>query len=203
MQLRRAVVVSLVSSLALTTAHAQTGQRFSVQLSGLYATVGADVFATVESGLGAEGQLRMTNRAFSVGLGGQFTRHGIESDVIGNLNLYGVFLEPRYVIAVSSDTYAPYISARVSFLRGTIDGDVGTVESNGAQFNAGGGILLKLTDQVNLDFGATYGRLNFGTITKNIDGEEFEQDGGGGGNLVLRVGFSFGIGGGSSSRFRR
>jgi hypothetical protein len=202
MGLRRAVIVSAVSVVALSTARAQTGQRFSVQISGLYATVGADVFAKVESGPGAEGQIRMTRGAFSVGLGGQYTRHGIQSDVIGDLNLYGVFLEPRYVIAVTSDTYAPYISGRVSYLRGSLDGTQGSVESNGAQFNAGGGILLKLTNQVNLDVGATYGRLNFGTITKTIDGEEFEEDGGGGGNLVLRVGFSFGLGGGSS-RSRR
>jgi hypothetical protein len=45
-----------------------------------------------------------------------------------------------------------------------------------------------------MDVGATYGHIKFGTITKTIDGEQFEDEGGGGGNLVVRVGLAFGLG---------
>jgi hypothetical protein len=198
MSRHRAVLLSVLLLLgAATQARAQTAQRWSVQLSALYATVGASVFEEVENGPGVEGQLRLTKGSLSVGVGGQFTRHGVQSDVIGDMNLYGAFLEPRYVIALQSNRFAPYVSGRISYLRGTLDGAEGTVESNGAQFNAGGGILVNLNSRVNLDLGATYGRLNFGRLTKTIDDVEFEEDGGGGGNLVLRVGFAFGLGGGA------
>ena len=176
------------------TAVAQTAKPWSVQVSGLYATISARVFETVENGPGAEAQLRFTRSALSIGAGGQLTRHGIASDVVGDMNLYGVFVEPRYVVAIASDRLAPYVSARMSYLRGELDGDQGSVEGNGAQFNAGGGVLMRLTRRANLDVGATYGRLDFGRITKVVDGEQFEDEGQGGGNLVVRIGLAFGLG---------
>lgn len=191
----RAVMVAVgVSVTAASMASAQTAQRWAIQTSVLFATMSANIFENVENGPGLEAQLRFSPSALSVGIGGQITRHGIESDVVGDMNLFGVFLEPRYVIALESNRFAPYVSGRLSFLRGSLDGDQGSVEGNGAQFNAGGGVLVRLTPRVNLDLGATYGRLDFGRITKVIDGEEFEDEGEGGGNLVLRVGLAFGLG---------
>ena len=191
----RAAALTLVLWLGgAAAAAAQTASRWSVQVSGLYAMISAKVFETVENGPGAEAQVRFTPGALSIGAGGQLTRHGIASDVVGDMNLYGVFVEPRYVFAIGSDRLAPYLSARLSYLHGELDGDQGSVEGNGAQLNAGGGVLVRLKQRVNLDLGATYGRLDFGRITKVVDGEEFEDEGQGGGNLVVRIGLAFGLG---------
>lgn len=194
MRYPRLVVVPALATMAASPLRAQTAQRWSVQTSALYATIAADVFENVENGPGLEVQLRTTPSALSIGAGLQITRHGIESDVIGDLNLYGVFLEPRWVFTVLANRVAPYVSGRLSYLRGTLDGNQGTVKSNGAQFNGGGGVLVRLTSRTNMDVGATYGRINFGTITKTLDGERFEEEGGGGGNLVVRLGLAFGVG---------
>src|SRR5262249_5159112 len=80
----------------------------------------------------------------------------------GSIELIGIFVEPRYGIYVGSDKVAPYLSGRLAFARldlrnDTNDGDVITWASNGVTLNGGGGILIRVSQRANLDFGAPAG----------------------------------------------
>src|SRR5207237_5261596 len=89
----------------------------------------------VGSGYGAEAQIRYTLSALSIGAGFQFTSHagkpyalalddGSSVAVTGvGAKLFGVFVEPRYVLFIGSDRAAPYLSARLSMLRYGTDAD--------------------------------------------------------------------------------
>ena len=198
--MRRHTTVVLVCAAVIhapASASAQSAQRFSLQASGLYASLSDKAFEELGGGIGFEAQLRYNPSAFSIGAGLQYTRHGWDDEFFGEqtLLLFGGFLEPRYVFDIKSNRAAPYISGRLSYVRATLDvADVGSLETNGAQINVGGGFLIRLSPKVNLDIGATYGRVDFGDITIKVDGDESKADGGDGGNLVLRIGLAFGFG---------
>src|SRR6478736_1585782 len=92
---------------------AQSSQRVAVQVSGLYAELFGKTYEGLGGGLGFEAQLRYTPGAFSIGAGYQRTTHHDDA-AGGDVHLSGGFLEPRYVIATSSRSFIPYVSARVS-----------------------------------------------------------------------------------------
>ena len=182
---------------------AQTSQRLSVQGSLLFADIYGDNFFAVEGGYGLELQARYTPGGLSIGGGIQWTHHGdsqAKADGYdGNIELIGVFVEPRYGIYVGSDKIAPYLSARLAFARLDLrndfnDGDVLTWKSNGVTFNGGGGLLVKLSSRANLDFGATAGFTNYATSTGRTTTNTFDVELGSGTNLVIRAGVALGLG---------
>jgi hypothetical protein len=197
----------------------QSAQPLSIQLSGLYASLSGQAYDGIKAGSGFEAQLRYTPSAFSLGGGFQFTSHSLPGfdDGAGtnmsatSIHLYGAFLEPRYVLPVPSNSFAPYLSARLSYLRYTGSGDWrftdgsnnGTFagSTGGLTMNGGGGLLVRLSPHVNLDIGATYGYTSFGnfswTLTETTGGQTIPGDGGpagSGSNIVVRVGLAMGIG---------
>jgi hypothetical protein len=195
--------VSLLVALVAVTAEAQTGQRWSIQGSGLYANHFGDDFGTMTAGKGFELQLRYTPSALSIGGGVQYTMHGDdEAERDGhdaNVNLRGFFLEPRYVIATSSNRAAPYLSGRLAFAQFDVevnfsDGETLTFTSNGLTGNAGGGLLVRLTQRVNLDVGATVGFSKYQDTTGEIEGQPFDMQMGSGTNIVARIGLAIGLG---------
>jgi hypothetical protein len=192
----RVVLVCAALVHAPASVSAQVAQRFSVQASGLFASLSGDAYEGLEGGIGFEAQFRWNPSAFSIGAGLQYTRHGVDDETFGDENvvLFGGFLEPRYVFDVGSNTAAPYVSGRLSYIRASLDADAGSVETNGFQLNAGGGVLVRLTPRMNLDIGATFGLVDFGEVTTKVDGEEFTSGGSDGGNFVLRIGLAFGLG---------
>lgn len=198
----------------------QSAQPLSIQLSGLIASLSGQAYDGIKAGPGFEAQLRYTPSAFSIGGGFQFTSHTLPGfdDGTGtslsttSIRLYGAFLEPRYVLPVSSNSFAPYLSARLSYLRYTGSGDWRFTDgSNNGSFsgstggltmNGGGGLLIHLSPRVNLDMGATYGYTSFGnfswTLTENSGGQTIPGDGGpagSGSNIVVRIGLAMGLGG--------
>jgi hypothetical protein len=213
--------------IALISPHvaAQSRQRLSMQVSGLYAKPFGGDFETfrVGNGMGAEAQLRYTPGAFSIGAGFQFTSHaapnyglnlgdGSRVDVTSvGVQLFGAFVEPRFVILVGSDHVAPYVSARMSLLRYANSAAwasrsqpfSGTMSSNtmGLTANGGGGVLVRLSPRMNLDLGATYGYSSFGKYTikvserSGVSAQQNSSNGGSGSNVVVRVGLAVGIGG--------
>ena len=184
-------------------ATAQTSQRLSVQASGIYADLFGDEFGTLNAGVGFELQLRYTPSALSIGGGLQYTIHGdSEAEADGHdadINLLGVFVEPRYVINTSSERVAPYVSARLALARFDVrvefsDGEVLTFTANGGTFNGGGGLLVRLTPRMNLDLGATAGYTSYEDTEGSVAGQQFEMQLGSGTNLVVRVGVAVGLG---------
>jgi hypothetical protein len=190
-------VLTALTLLVAGKATAQSAQAISVQVSGLYNGVYGDVFTGngIKGGYGAEGQIRYTPGALSVGAGFQYTTHDI--DQAEDIFFYGGFLEPRYRIHTGSNVWAPYLSARFSLLKTGFSGGDLTLDSSFIQVNGGGGLLYRLGSRFNLDLGATFGydRLGSGTVTRKSTGGTTPVEASSGANLVLRVGFVFGIGG--------
>jgi hypothetical protein len=175
---------------------AQSAQAVSLQVSGLYNGVFGSVFNGLQDGVGGEGQIRYTPGALSVGVGFEYTYHGLKFRP-EDTKLYGGFVEPRYRIHTGSYVLAPYVSARFSLLKvGFTGGDL-SLSSSFIQLNGGGGLLYRLGPRVNLDVGATYGynRLGAGTLRSKRGGTSTPFPSSSGSNVVVRLGFAIGIGG--------
>lgn len=216
--------VALILAWGAPALWAQSRQPFSLQVSGLYAKPFGGDYETfkVGQGIGAEAQVRYTPGAFSVGAGFQFTSHAVPSYVLSlddgsrvdvtsvGVNLFGAFLEPRFVFLVGSDVVAPYLSGRLSLLRYSNTANwaarsqpfSGTMSSNtsGLTANGGGGVLVRLNSRMNMDLGATYGFSSFGKYRikvserSGVSAQQNTSKGGSGSNLVVRVGLAMGIG---------
>lgn len=180
---------------------AQSAQAISLQVSGLYNGVFGNSFDGLKDGFGGEAQIRYTPGALSLGAGFQVTVHGL--DVYAeDARLYGWFFEPRYRIHTGSNVIAPYVSARFSILKMAFSdsdpaagGDL-SMDSDFIQLNGGGGLLYRVGPRLNLDLGATFGynRQGAGTFRRGMTIiDEFSPVTGT--NLVVRLGFAFGLGG--------
>lgn len=201
------LVAGLLTTWPPRTAQAQSAQRWSVQASGLHVGVFGDAYEGLKAGLGAEVQLRFTPGVWSFGIGGQASSHGTTGEGFDGqtVMLQGAFIEPRRVIDIGSSRVAPYLSARLAYLQQTIDFTLSdgvsvldvNAEASGAQVNAGGGLLVRISPRVNLDLGATYGVIRFGDVIVNVPGfgqSNVAGTSGTGQNLVLRAGLAIGLG---------
>jgi hypothetical protein len=214
-----AAVASISAPLA-----AQSAQRWSVQASGLFVGVAGDAYEGLKSGPGAEAQVRLTPGLWSYGAGLQYSTHGIDGVSGKNVSLTGLFIEPRRVFDIGKAKVAPYVSARLSYLRLALDfGDVAlgriaaahsadvslsarqsranlTYSASGFQGNVGGGVLIKLSPRLNLDLGTTLGLIKFGEVKAELDGRTVSTSGttsGTGQNAVVRAGLAIGLGSGA------
>jgi hypothetical protein len=194
-------ILTALTLLVAGEAKAQSAQAVSIQVSGLYNVVFGDVFETLKNGVGGEGQIRYTPGALSFGVGFQYTTHDRPpvqpTDPALDFRLYGGFIEPRYRIHTGSNVWAPYVSARFSLLKvGFSDPDF-SLSSSFIQINGGGGLLYRLSSRVNLDMGATFGydQLGDGTLESKSNNTATHVESSSGTNVVVRVGFAFGIGG--------
>ncbi len=190
------LAASAVWFLAISAA-AQVRSPISVQASALYENVYGDaaqwrVNESLPAGYGVEGQIRYTPSALSFGGGLQWTTHSwTELDKDSNLDLLGVFLEPRYVLP-ATDRIGPYLSARLALTKLKLkiaEEEVGTAP--GQTINGGGGILISVTPKMALDVGATFGYTNFGDLEKN--GSPTGLKTGKGTNLIARIGLAIGL----------
>ena len=160
----------LLVAAASTAVSAQSAQRYALQIAGLATTIGGGDLSEAVRGYGIEPQFRFNRLvskegyAISLGLGAQYTKHSTEFE---NLNISGVFLEPRFVPVIGSSSVFPYLSGRLAFLKQ--DSNFGS-SSTGYAFGAGGGLVIKLTKTVNLDAGAQLVRQKFGEFTFDDDG---------------------------------
>jgi hypothetical protein len=192
---RRFLLLALLGALPRDAA-AQSAQPISLQASGLYNAVFANLFQRMQDGLGAEAQVRYTPGALSFGAGFQYTSH----DFAGRpeqARLYGGFIEPRYRIHAGSNVAAPYLAVRFALLKVGISGGDLSLSSSFIQLNGGGGLLLRLGPRTNLDLGATYGydRLSSGELRSASGGGSVPVDASAGTNLMIRVGLALGLGG--------
>ena len=201
--LRSVVTVSTLVLLAsVSRLHAQSAQRYSLQVSGLSVLPFGKAYDGLESGPGFEAQFRITPGVWSFGFGIQGSTHSFDEVELGNedVTLAGVFVEPRRIIDVGKSQFAPYVSARLAYLRQSIDFNVeGTnvsASASGAQVNGGGGVLIRLSPRVNLDLGATFGLIKFGDVEVEVAGlgrAKIDGSSGNGSNLVVRAGLAIGL----------
>ncbi len=199
---------SLLGALALAACcapsarlSAQSANRWSLQASGLYVRVSGDAYEGLSNGGGFEAQARYTPSAFSLGIGVQSSIHDVAVQGFQTVSLSGAFVEPRYVLDIGGDRAAPYVAARLAYLRQQADvtelGETFRLTADGTQLNGGGGVLVRLSPRLNLDIGATFGAINFeDVVITNSGGNTVTVQGssGSGSNLVLRLGISIGLG---------
>ena len=131
--------------------------------------------------------------AFSIGGGFEISWHEIE-DSERKVRLSGVFVEPRYVLEVASENFAPYIAGRLAVSQTRFEISRLSDTATGFTANVGGGILFVLSPKVNLDVCASVGAKDLGSATV-ASNPPTVFDLGSGANVILRVGLAFGLGG--------
>lgn len=191
MRLRTAAALVTAACLMPIAGHAQSAQRWSAQVSALYAKLGGDAFNYIGSGIGGEAQGRYTMRnGFSFGAGWQYTKH---NRYPSNANLQGPFFEPRFTFVLGdNESFFPYASGRASFLEQSFNDQGISYSSSGGTLGVGGGVLIRLAPKLNLDLGATAGYTSFGDASFN--GTKFPgSQAGTGTNFILRAGLAYGL----------
>ena len=191
-------VLSLVS--AAPNAVAQSRQPWSIQGSVLYTAQDLGGSAGTVGGVGFEAQARRTFPKWSVGFGGQYSTHSSGPDDLG---LAGVFVEPRFVPAVTAGPFAPYLAGRLALLRGNLDAGAleGSGSSIGFAIGAGAGLIYPLTRRVNFDIGGAVLSQSLGNITLD-DTNETEVAFPSFFGFVLKAGISIGFEGSKASAQR-
>ena len=174
-------------------ASAQTASRASLQVSALGSVPFSGGLSAVNLGPGFEVQVRFNPSAFSIGAGFEISWHEIE-DSERKVRLSGVFVEPRYVLEVASENFAPYVAGRLAVSQTRFEISRFSNTATGFTANVGGGILFVLSPKVNLDVGASIGAKDLGSATV-ASSPPTEFDLGSGANVILRVGLAFGLGG--------
>ena len=194
--------MAMLGALTLaSSAAAQSRQLVSVQGAALLTSLQGDAFDVlrVGTGFGGEVQLRVNPGPFSLGAGLQLTKHSSTSQGLTNkVSLSGLFLEPRYAIAVSSRIVRPYIAGRVALMSQKTDlGDLGgtlPVKANAVAYGVGGGFVARINGHVGFDLGAALTTLNFGQFKYRDTGAASGLDAGSGTMFVLKAGFNVGLG---------
>jgi len=194
--------MALLGALTLAPdAAAQSRQLFSVQGAALLTSLQGDAFdlLRIGTGFGGEVQLRLNPGPLSLGVGLQMTKHSSTSQGLTNkVRLSGLFIEPRYAIAVSSRIVRPYFAGRLAFMSQNTDlQDVGTtfqVKANALAYGVGGGFVARINGHVGFDLGAALTSVDFGEFKYRGTGATSGLDAGSGTMFVLKAGFNVGLG---------
>jgi opacity protein-like surface antigen len=180
----RLVVALAAAALAVPAAEAvaQSRQPVSLQASGewVFPTKNYDPALQTGATLGWELQLRYTVGRFSIGAG--YQRSVVfKSDaaaLTGTLSLG--FVEPRYVIAVLGERFAPYLAARLGY-GALLIRETPRVTEKSFTYGGGAGVMIAVAPRFALDLGGQYFVADF--------------SGGGGtaGYFLARLGVAIGL----------
>jgi hypothetical protein len=141
--------------------------QVSIGISGVYADPNGSDFDGTNAGYGLQGQIRFPlGSSFSLGLGGQWTSHGIQG-ISENLSVVGAVAEPRYSFSTSSTQFKPYLTGSVSYVHESLSSGGNSGSANGFFFGGGAGVLIHAGNSVNVDLSGFIGPLNFGDVTVN------------------------------------
>lgn len=183
--IRRAPTAIFLALLALPpAANAQTAQRWSIQLSALGVELTSVSNDELRFGGGVELQARFNPSALSIGFGFQTTRHQLENQLLARnvtATYTGGFVEPRLIVASVRDFAALYAAVRFMSLSARYEIGAAQEKVEGAAISGGGGFLIRITDRLNAEVGATAGK------------EYYNRDAGDGTTIVTRLGLAYGI----------
>jgi hypothetical protein len=124
MLLRSALAAVTTVAVITSPAVAQSAQRWSLQASGIAVGVAGDAYDGLSTGYGGEFQVRVTPSLWSYGAGVQSSVHDLSAIAGQTISLTGIFFEPRRVLDIGSSRFAPYVSARLSYLEQRADLDL-------------------------------------------------------------------------------
>jgi hypothetical protein len=191
----RRFTITLLSLTCLTlfagSGSAQTGSRISLQISALASAPFGGGLSEVSAGAGFEAQVRYNPGAFGVGVGFEYSSHSL-GGTDRSIRLTGAFAEPRYVLDSGSDTYAPYLSARLAVSQVRFEVEGLTDNASGFTANVGGGLLFVARPGMNFDLGFSVGAKDLGSASIPTDPVSIFALGSGL-NVILRVGFAIGL----------
>ena len=184
--LRRTLLATCLGiTVAANAVAAQTAQRWSVQLSALGVELtSVDANNQLRFGGGIELQARYNPSALSIGLGFQTTRHRLQNDVLARsltVTYTGGFIEPRLILGSLGDFLAFYAAARFMVLSAKFEVTGVETKVDGAAIAGGGGVLIRITDRINAELGATAGKEYYNRNTEN------------GTTIVTRLGVALGL----------
>jgi hypothetical protein len=166
-------------------ARAQTAQTWSIQLSALGVELtNIDASNQLRFGGGIELQARYNPSALSIGFGFQTTRHQLRNDALSrNLTVTytGGFIEPRLILGSLGDFLAFYAATRFMVLSAKFEVTGIETKVDGAAIAGGGGILIRITDRINAELGATAGKEYYNRNTED------------GTTIVTRLGVALGL----------
>lgn len=118
-----AVTVGLCAAIAtpLAAQSALSAPRWSVQAAGIALGLFGSEYEGLGTGYGGELQVRLTPSRWSYGVGVQTSSHDLTLLSGSSMALRGVFVEPRRTFDIGSARYAPYLAARLAYLRQSAD----------------------------------------------------------------------------------
>jgi hypothetical protein len=184
--LRRALLAICLGMLATAQpADAQTAQRWSIQLSALGVELtSVDASNQLRFGGGLEIQARYNPSALSIGFGFQTTRHQLENQALSrslSVTYTGGFVEPRLILGSLGDFMAFYAATRFMVLNAKFEVSGIETKVDGAAIAGGGGMLIRITDRINAELGATAGKEYYNRNTED------------GTTIVTRLGVALGL----------
>ena len=165
------------------------GAQASFEVGGLYVSLSGTDFQAVNGGIGGDAQLRfrLGPSPISLGIGGQYTTHGVDN-VTPNFNVWGAFIEPRVALLPGGSPIRHYLAARGAYLHQSTSQNATSATANGVLVGGGGGLLLGLGG-MHLDVGVLVALAKFGEVKINGAGTGFKPNGT---VMVLRAGLVFG-----------
>jgi len=188
--LRVAVLVAGVAGVAVVAPPAVA--QVSIGAAGLYASINGSDFDGTDAGFGLDAQVRFPlGTGFSLGIGGQWTTHGIQG-TSDNLGVLGVFGEPRYVFTTTSETLKPYLAARGGYLHESFSGGGIDASASGYFVGGGGGLVISVGPTVSVDLAVLWTTVSFGDAT--VNGSKVSNSNTSGSALAIRGGVLIGLG---------
>ncbi|HXI19881.1 MAG TPA: hypothetical protein VNH46_02275 [Gemmatimonadales bacterium] len=132
----------------------------------MYASLSGSDFDGTDAGFGLDGQVRFPlASSFTLGLGGQFTSHGLQG-LSDNLKVLGIFAEPRLMFATPG-SLKPYLAARGGYLHESVSSGGSSASASGWYAGGGGGLLIAVGPMVSVDLGALFSTASFGDFSVN------------------------------------
>ena len=167
-----------------SNAHAQTAQRWSIQLSALGVELTSLTNDELRFGAGIELQGRYNPGALSIGAGFQSTRHQLANQLLArdvSVTYTGGFVEPRLILGSIGDLVGVYAAVRFMSLSAKFDVAGTETKVDGAAISGGGGLLIRITSRLNAELGATAGKEYYNRNAEN------------GTTIVTRLGLAYGL----------
>ena len=93
-----------------------------------------------------------------------FSRRRVET-VNYPYQLFGTYVEPRYVAQSLSPVWAPFVAGQAGLARETVGSGTMTLKAHGTWVGGGGGVAFRLGPQLSAEIGALGGTARFGDYT--------------------------------------
>jgi len=139
-------------------------RRIGVGLALAYDGLGrAEGAVGSSAALGGFGDIGVSS-AVSLRAGIFLSRRGVEP-VDYPYELFGGYVEPRYVVGGGGSTWAPFVGAQIGIVREHVSHASMSLSATGTTVAAGGGVQVRVWPQFGTELGVLLGIARFGSYT--------------------------------------